>query len=233
MDTGLYSGVASMRSNEKRMEAIAANLANLDMNAYKRQASVTQAFEVGNGAGRVRQIVTRHTIDFTQGDIERTGNALDLALEGDGFFVVDGAKGEAYTRNGAFHVDETGALLTTDGMPVAWEGASAKLSPVGDPVSIDESGNVRQGAASIGRLRVVDFADKSQLTLDEQGYYHAPRNVRSSASTAAVHQGAIERSNASSVDELVAMVRVQRNFESAANLMRSIDQSYKRLNTPR
>jgi flagellar basal body rod protein FlgG len=222
-----------MRSNEKRMEAISANLANLDTNAYKRQGSVTQAFEVGNGAGRVRQIETHHSTDFTQGVLKRTGNPYDFALDGDGFFVVDGAKGESYTRNGAFHIDENGALHTADGLPVAWEGAPGVIAPIGESVNVDGSGNVRQGSNSIGRLRVVDFADKQRLTLDEQGYFHAPRGLKATASSANVHQGALERSNSQSVDELVAMVRVQRNFESAANLMRSIDQSYKRLNTPR
>lgn len=233
MDNGLYSGVASMRANEKHLEAIAANLANLNTPAYKRLGSVTQAFDVGSGDRKHQEVATRHSIDFTQGVLERNDNPWSLALEGDGFFAVETPGGEAFTRNGSFHVDDKGELLTNEGFPVAWEGARGRLAPVDLPITVDGSGVVKQGANQVGRLKLADFADKQRLELDSEGYYHAPQAAASATPNAVVHQGAVERSNASSVDELVSMIKAQRGFESAASLMRSIDQSYRRLNAAR
>ena len=147
MDNGLYSGVASMRANEKHLEAIAGNLANLNTPAYKRLGSVTHAFEVGSGGHKQQEVETRVTIDFTQGVLERNDNPLSLALEGDGFFAVETPGGEAFTRNGAFRVDDKGELLTNEGFPVAWDGARGRLAPVDLPIAIDGSGVVKQGAA--------------------------------------------------------------------------------------
>lgn len=222
-----------MRASERQLDAIASNLANLDSPAYKRQNTVTHAFEVGSGERRQLTISTQCVVDFSQGEIKRSGNPLDLALEGDGFFVVETPDGEAYTRNGTFNLDEQGVLRTADGHPVAWDGARGKLESVGEAVTIDGVGVVRQGATKIGSLRLVDFADRGALTLDREGYYHAQRGIARATPTAIVHQGAIEKSNSSSIDELVEMIRVQRNFESSASLVRSIDQSYRRLNAQR
>ncbi len=233
MDSGLYSGISAMRASERQLDAIAANLANLDSPAYKRQNTVTHAFAVGTGERRHEAIVTQSKIDFSQGEISRSGNPLDLALEGDGFFVVETPSGEAYTRNGSFNLDSQGALRTADGHPVAWEGARGRIDPIGDAVTVDGASVVRQGTTQIGTLRLVDFANRDALTLDREGYFHAQRGTARSTPTAIVHQGAIEKSNSSSIDELVAMIRVQRGFESAASLVRSIDQSYRRLNAQR
>jgi flagellar basal-body rod protein FlgF len=233
VDTGLYSGVAAMRASEKRLEAIAANLANLDTPAYKRTGSASQAFAIEGDPRGHAQVATRHTIDFTQGVLDRTGNALDLALEGEGFFAVESPDGEVYTRDGSFHLDEQGVLQTKDGHPVAWEGARGTIAAVGEAITIDGSGQVRQGSNEVGRIKLVDFADAQRLTRDSRGSWHAPEDLETRAPAGLVHQGALERSNASSIDELVAMIRVQRSFESAAGLLRSIDQSYKRLNQPR
>lgn len=233
MDTGLYQGVAAMHSLEKRLDTISANLANLSAHGYKRQTSVTRVFSVGQGDRRHDEIATQHSTDFTQGEIERTGNMLDFALDGTGFFAIDSKGGRAYTRDGSFHVDQNGTLLTADGQPVAWEGSNGRINPTGEAVSVDASGTVRQGQSSIGRLRIVDFTDASHLDEDSHGYWRAPAGMQEKPSSAAVRQGAVERSNTSSMDELIAMVVAQRRFENSATILRSIDQTYKRLNQPR
>jgi flagellar basal body rod protein FlgG len=92
---------------------------------------------------------------------------------------------------------------------------------------------VLQGDALVGRIKLVAFEDPARLTLDRQGYFHAPPRLERSASSAEVHQGALEGSNVGAIDELVAMIQVQRSFEIASTLMRSIDQTYRRLVAPR
>jgi flagellar basal-body rod protein FlgF len=233
MDTGLYSGVAAMRSCERRLEAISSNLANIGTIGYKRQSSVTRAFELERSDRREMQVVTQFATDFRQGEIERTGGTYDLAIDGDGFFVVETESGPAYTRNGSFHIDSKGMLLTESGAPVQWKSSPARIDPAGAQVTIDGVGLVRQGDSPLGQLALVDFAAKQHLALDGHGLWRAPRGITPQASGAFIYQGARERSNVSSMDELVGMVTAQRSFENAATILRSIDSSYKRLNQPR
>src|SRR5262249_53360339 len=159
---------------------------------------------------------SRATTDFSQGVIELREDPWSLALEGSGFFAVETPSGEAYTRNGSFHVDDQGELLTADGFAVAWEGGRARLQPAGDPVTIDGAGTVPRGSSEIGRLKIVDFADPQSLRLDGRGIFHAPPRAELVAPTAVVHQNALERSNGSSIDELVSLIKAQRGFETAA-----------------
>lgn len=233
MDSGLYSGVSAMDVGQRRMDSIAANLANVTTPAFKRLSTSTQAFKIEQGGREVPGLRIEQTVDFAQGILERTGNPTDVALVGDGFFAVDGPSGEMYTRNGTFRLDEQGNLLTSEGYAVAWDGGGGRIDPIGAELVIDPSGTVHQGASTLGKLKLVAFEDTSALELNRRGYYVAPPRLPRSEASAEVHQGALERSNVSAVDELVSMIQVQRSFEVASNLMRSIDQTYRRLVQPR
>ena len=233
MDNGLQSGVQALGASQKRMESIAANLANLQAPGYKRLNSFTHVVETVRRGEKSTAIETESDIDFSQGLVEHTGNTYDMALDGDGFFALETPSGEAYTRNGRFHVDAQGVLLNEDGHQVVWEGGQGRFQPVGAEVTVDPSGAVRQGSTDVGRLKLVDFSDRSRLLVDGHGYFHATPRTQPITATAEVRGRSLERSNSESIDELVSMIRVQRSFESATNLIRSIDQSYKRLNAPR
>lgn len=234
MEGGIYSGVSALDVGERRMDTISANLANLSTPGYKRLGSSTKAFEMPGRNGTVRRgLHSGQVIDFTQGALQRTGNQTDLALMGDGFFAVDGPGGEVYTRRGNFHFDSDGVLKSVEGFPVAWDGARGTLDATGEEVLIDGSGAVRQGGREVGRLKLVDFADRQALTFDNQGYFLAPPRAPREPATADVHQGALEASNASAIDEMVQMIQVQRAFQTSSKLMSSIDQTFRRLTQPR
>lgn len=232
MDTGLYQGVSAMRTTEKRLETITANVANIGAHGFKRQSAVTRTFMVGEGSRRHAEIATQHTTDFSQGEIARTGNQFDLAINGEGFFALETPGGRAYTRDGGFRLDNDGALLSNDGFLVAWDGSPGKFQPTGEQVTIGGDGSVRQGETPLGRLKIVDFQDVQRLEQDGRGNWHAPRGLQERPSTAIVHQGAVERANVNAMDELVEMVMAQRRFENSTSVMKSIDQTYKRLNAP-
>jgi len=229
VDNGLFSGVSAMDVGQKRMDSIAANLANVSTPAFKRFTTSTRAFNVTQEGREVPGLRLEQQIDFSQGILERTGNVTDLALVGDGFFAIDAPSGELYTRNGAFRINEDGVLVTNDGYQVVWDGSRGQLDPVGAEITIDTSGTVRQGEETVGQIKVVAFEDPARLTVDRRSYYLAPPRLARIDASAEVHQGALERSNVSAVDELVTMIQVQRNFDVASNLMRSIDQTYRRL----
>jgi flagellar basal body rod protein FlgG len=230
MNVGLYQGVAAMVAGERRLDAVAHNLANVSTPAFKRLASATEASLVGRGERKTLSTSTVQRHDFSQGTLERTGSPFDLALYGEGFFAVEGPRGEEYTRDGSFRVDDKGVLQTIDGRMVAWNGARGRIDAVGEAVTIDTAGNVKQGGRPVGTLRLVAFDDPSKLALGRDGAWRAPAKLRSHPAHAEVHQGALEGSNVNAVDELVELVAVQRNFESAKGLLDMIDQSYRRLN---
>ena len=231
MDNGLYHAAGAMRSGERRLEAIAHNLANVSTRGYKRETSFAQALR--SGRANEPQVVAGLVPDPSQGPLEATGNPLDLALDGNGWFVVEDAGGRSYTRDGSFRVDDRGTLVTQDGQPVAWKGARGSLRPAGVAPTVDSQGQVRQGESSIGQIDIVDLDQPSSMTPVAGGRWSVPAGTQEIPAKGKVRQGTVERSNVESMDELVALVTVQRSFESAATMLRTIEQSYSRLNQPR
>ena len=228
MDTGLYSGVSALRTAEKRMEAITANLANVDTPGFKRQAGATRAFTVPGVKGYL-EVDTKHRSDFSQGDLERSSSPYHLAIDGRGWFVTEGQSGEVYTRRGNFRVDGAGVMQTSEGNPVAWKSNNGAIDPHGDLVQVDANGVVRQGNKEVGQLKVTDFEDDSTLESIGGGYFTASEGSKEMAAEGVIHQGHLERSNVSSMDELVSMITVQRSFESANRLVQMINRTYERL----
>ncbi len=233
VNIGLESGVAAARSAERQLEAITSNLANLDTPAYKRLSTGTRAFQLPGRQPTDFEIRTHANTDFGQGDLKHTSNPYHVALGGPGFFAVDGPEGELLTRNGAFRVDEKGALLSQEGHPVIWEGAHTPIDGTGEAITIDGSGIVRQGKVDVGQLRLTDYTQPEKLQKLGAGYYVATPGMEEVPCAAVVHQHTLESSNVVGIDELVAMVAIQRSFESAQSVMRLIDQSYSRLTAVR
>jgi len=232
MNTGLYRGAVAMVTQARRLDTVASNLSNLGTIGYKRGSTATQQFMINRGNRSVRGFAVKNQVDFSQGNLTRTGRQYDLALFGQGFFAIESPQGEVYSRDGSFHVTPDGTLVSEEGFPVAWEASKGKVDPTGAPVYVDGEGHVRQDNAELGRLRVVNFLDKSQLRHDSNGYWRAPASLAESASTARVHQYSLEESNANGMEEIIQMIEVQRAFESTANVVSSIEQSYRRLTRP-
>jgi flagellar basal body rod protein FlgG len=229
MNSGLYSGAAALRASERQLDIIANNLANVDTAGYKRLGTAAHAFRVPAAGGVQKGLTTVETVDWRQGNLLRTGNVYDVALFGDGFLALDTPRGEVYTRGGQLRVDPNGVLMSDDGFPLVWTKQNGLIDPAGMPVVIDGDGQVMQGDLELGRLRLVDFQDHRALRLNGDGNWTAPPGARQKTYTAAVHQGALEQSNGSNIEDVVAMVTVQRSFEAASNVMTMISDSLARL----
>ncbi len=229
MNVGLYRTVAAMRTNQQRVEIVSSNLANTETTGFKRMLHVAHG---SNGWGKNadhEQVVTGTRLDMEQGVLQRTGEDLDLALDGSGFFVMDGPGGEALTRQGQFQLSESGVLLSRDGLPVQWSGQRGVLDPNGGAIKIDNRGTVIQGGLAAGRIRIVDVIGTDGIEPDDSGNYRIRPGAEVVESDASVSQGFIERTNVQTVDELVELIAAQRAFDSAAQAFRTIDQSYRRL----
>jgi len=229
MINGLYSAGSAMEASARRHELISQNLAHANMPGYRRQemrhACMEHSFD-----DAYRNAVQFHSMgttsdeiltDFTQGIMERTGEPLDVALEGAGFFVVEGPAGPLYTRNGTFHVDADGQLLTADRLPVM--GRDGAITFPGDvilsQVVIDAEGRIFHGNNEIGQLDIVDFNAPQRLSRSGITLFQAPADLPPQDSTATLIQGSRERANVSPIQEFVEMIAAQRQQEAAQKSM--------------
>jgi flagellar basal-body rod protein FlgG len=233
MSRGIYAAASAMSAAEKRVEAISSNLANVGAVGFKRKAVVTYSFQNALQKHMQPQITTREVTDPTQGVLRLTGGEYDLALEGPGYFAIDTANGEAYTRNGAFHVDQNGVLQTRDGWPVAWEGGRGTIDALGTAPTIDAQGNVRQDGTEIGRLKLVDFERPAVLNTDSGGNLRADGRAVRQAPTGTLRQGALESANVNAIDEMVNLIAAQRSFEASSRTMSAIEQVLRRMTNSR
>jgi flagellar basal-body rod protein FlgF len=234
MSTGLYDAVGSMAVAEKRLEMIATNIANASTNGFKRKVGSTVSFEqVVNGQTKTGQALVTQT-EFEQGEIVRTGNSLELAMNGPGFFTFEGEEGEMYSRDGTLRLTEEGELVSKFGMPVAWEGPTGAIDPtVGRQLRFDGEGNVYQGAEEIGQLKLSNFDKPERLVLDNEGFYHNKGGVSEEPVLGTLVQNAVEAANVNPVTQMVEMILAQRAYESASNTVSQLADSYKKLTTIR
>jgi flagellar basal-body rod protein FlgF/flagellar basal-body rod protein FlgG len=151
-------------------------------------------------------------LDLSQGSLERTGNELDLGIEGHGFFAVKTAYGTLYTRDGNFHVSAKGQLVTAAGDPVLGED-NRPIPIVGAPVSVSRDGTISVNGALAGKLKIVDFPAGAPLESVGKTYYSAPEKSAVPATQASVQQGMLESSNVNAVASSIELITVQRYAE--------------------
>jgi flagellar basal body rod protein FlgG len=205
-----------MRTRLEELDRLAADLANISTAGYKTERSGTLSSERDfasalEGAVDVVPGVTK--IDFRPGTIANTGRDLDVAIEGRGFFVVETAQGERYTRNGAFTRRADGILATSQGEPVLGESGEIKLA--GGPITIDPDGTIKAGATVAGKLQIVEFEQDTDLVRESGARFRAIAGATPQPSTTAtLLGGTLEQSNASVVDLMAKLTEVSRGFES-------------------
>ena len=229
METSTYVALSRQKALMRQLDIVANNVANATTSGYK---SDRMEF-----AEHVAQVRAKHPMsqvrasgvyrDLGEGPIVETGNTFDLALKGDGYFVVNTPLGPRYTRNGGFTLDPTGRLVTSWGDEVQSEGGTIAISAGETGITITTDGTVSsRESGPIGKLRVVRFDDEQRLRKVKNGLYTTdlpaqdvvPGEVR-------VVQGAIEGSNVNPVAEIARMIKLQRFFEA---LQKIVEQEHKR-----
>jgi len=173
-------------------------------------------------------------LDMAQGNLEHTGNPLDLAVEGPGFFAVQTKAGTLYTRNGTFRISASRQLVTSAGDPVLGDSGPINL-PGGGEVSISPDGTISVGGAVAGKLRVVSFNAKAQLTAAGGSYYSVPASgLKSAGSKGTEHQGMVrqgmlESSNVNPVTAMVGLISAQRQAEMVERAMTAFYSDFNRI----
>jgi flagellar basal-body rod protein FlgF len=219
MDPLTALAASGLRSRMESLEMLANNVANAATGGYKSDREFYSLYVAPEAADpytpATMPLIDRPWTDFSQGSLRVTGNSLDVALTGKGFFTVAGPSGPLYTRNGSFHTAASGALVTADEYPVRGVGGTPLNVDAARPLEISADGTVTQEGQVIGQLEIADFTSTAGLVKHGNNYFQSPlpppRTTLSPDTT--VRQGHLEDSNTNNAEAAVRLIGVMRQFE--------------------
>ena len=190
-----------------------------------------QSGSVSSGTAQQRNSATAQfdllhvASDFSTGPMQQTGRPLDIAIEGEGFFVVEGPQGPLYTRNGSFHADTLGRIVTVDNL--ALQGTAGALTLPADAssesITISNDGQIFAGETPVGQLRIVSVQNQQELIPMGETLYAATATSSIQDVDVKVSQGMLEASNVTAVAELVNLIVASRQYEAAQKTLTAID----------
>lgn len=253
---GVYTALSGALAQSLKLDTIANNLANVNTPAFKRDQQLFNEYLTANEkppeviqvprvpasiesfydmqGGDKSFVDSKGTFtDFSQGGLKPTGNTLDVAIDGKGFFEVATPNGVKLTRAGNFTLDGNGQLVTKDGMPVLRNGepgadpASRTIRLDGNgAVTINDSGDVVQGTEIVGRLSLVEVKNPESLQKTGNSLYGFKQNMAPEMQNVAnpsLKQGFVETSNVNIVQEMTDMIQTNRVFESTQKAIGAYD----------
>jgi flagellar basal-body rod protein FlgF len=234
MELPSIMAMARQMTSQQEMDAIANNVANANTNAYKAERITFNSYLVrppGSGsAGSMifPKLASLHR-EPQEGSIVTTGNSLDLAIRGEGYFVVDTPAGQRFTRDGHFSLDVKGQLVNAGGLPLL-NGNNRPIVVPQDagPITFGTDGTVSAGQQQLGKLRVVAFDDVQSLRNTGAGLFAADNVLPKPAPTADIVQGSLEMSNIEPVFEMTRMMETARAYEQAQKVLDTEDDRMKR-----
>jgi flagellar basal-body rod protein FlgF len=234
MDQGIYTAASGAIAMEDRLDMIANNLANLNTAGYKKDhinyeqfSKILDTSSLYPGQSRTIPIdvVTKATtIDLTPGPCQKTGNPLDVAVVGDGFFAVNTEKGLRYTRDGAFHISPEGLLVTAQGYAVQGDGGDIAIGE--GEVVIDSKGDISLNRNTLDKLQVVNIPSESLVRQGSGLFSIKDGNAPEAVPSVNVSQGFLEAANVEPVKEMVLMIETQRAYEAYQKVIRSLNDAY-------
>lgn len=231
MNSGMYSALSGNLMAMKRMDIISNNLANVNTPGYKKERMLFESMLAGSSnppavpqGSTADPILLKDDviIDYAPGTVSQTGNHFDLAIDGDGFFVVSTPDGQAFTRQGNFHLSADGTLVTADGFPVMGQGGAIRIQ--GSSVEIDGQGVVTVDGNPAGTISVMDFPRPYTLNKAAGALFRpSDPKVAPQAAAGAIRQGHLEGSNVETISEMVQMIETSRYYEACAKVIRGYD----------
>ena len=234
---GIYTAAGGMLSQQLSINTITNNMANGETVGYKKDNAVMSPFQqhlthyldssqpfgstvIGDMPYGVEVVETN--ISFQQGAIEPTGNKHDLAIDGDGFFMVETPEGVRLTRNGAFKVNSENNLVTAQGYRVLGQGGYIEVG--GQDFSVLEDGRIFQDGVEVEQLRVVDFVDRSALQKEGESHFSVPEVAAPVEPQFKIRQGYLEHSNVDMNLEMSRLISAFRGYEANSKVFQAFDQ---------
>lgn len=225
MESGLYAAYSGLLARTQALDLAANNLANAGTSGFRAgresfrgvlaEASTSMASQVG-GAVNNFGVLGGSSLSSAQGQLQTTGNPLDLAIQGSGFFMLKTPNGTRYTRDGEFQVSSTGVLQTKDGSQVLDANGQTINVPTGN-VSVAADGTISvstaDGSAIVGKVAVMDLGANGVVSAEGDTLYKAADGATPQVSSATVQEGALEGSNEDAIHGTMQLMLVQRQAE--------------------
>lgn len=230
MDNAGYTALSRQSGLLREMQAVANNIANLSTTGFRREglvfSEVIHAMENGAASLSMTRANTRDT-RLDQGSLSQTNGTFDLAIEGDGFFLIETPSGNALSRAGAFTPNENGELVTPDGFRLLDSGAAPIFVPQdARSISIAADGTLAADGSPLGQIGLFVPADPNELIRRDGVMFTADGDVEP-ADSGRILQGFLEASNVNSVAEITRMIEVQRAYELGQKLLEQEDERIK------
>jgi flagellar basal-body rod protein FlgG len=215
MSDAFFEAYSALEARMKIVDVITNNLANAQTAGFKRDFGEILQSEQGYDVGTY--------VDLSMGDLISTGNELDVAVDGNGFFVIQTPEGIRYTRTGSFALSSTGDLVTKDGMKVL-SSSGAPITVGEGQIAIHDGGAVLVDGNEVATLKIVSFDDASKL--QKEGLYrfswNGTQDEVDDVPEPRVKSGHLERSNVNAVDEMVHLMSAYREFEAVQRTLRTL-----------
>ncbi|WP_415922543.1 flagellar hook-basal body complex protein [Tateyamaria sp. SN6-1] len=230
MDSTGYIALTRQSGLMREMQVVANNIANTATSGFRQEGVTFSEYvsamrggpSLSMGQGNVRQT------SFEQGALDQTGGTYDLAIEGDGFFLIETPEGERLTRAGGFSSNAEGDLVTFDGYRVLDAGgAPVFVPPDARSISISPDGTISADGALVGQIGVVRPLDQADLVREGGVMFRSDAGFEPS-DTARVLQGFVETSNVDPIGQLARMIEIQRAYEMGQNFLNSEDERVRR-----
>lgn len=249
---GLYTAGAGMITESKRTDTLANNLANANTNGFKRDEAISREFEpmlikrINDGINKndvtsfkqfhvgeqypvvgtlglgsyIDEIATEHT----QGAFETTGNPLDVAISGNGYFAIQTENGVRYTRDGNFYKSATGQIQTVNGQTVLGvNGQGITIPQDATRIMVGSKGEIYADDQQVGQLQLMQFDNRRAVLKQGNNLYYPQEGAQPQPAAGEVLQGVLERSNTNIVSEMVELINNYRLYEAGAKAVTTQD----------
>jgi len=226
MSSGIYSTLSGNLARMQALDSIANNLANANTVGFRRDRLAFESLLSGIGQTNTSKGLNftrlqKSFTDFTPGNIQITGNSLDLAIEGEGFFKVRRGEEFLYTRAGNFHLEPDGTLMTEVGLPVV-DSTGQPITIPNHEFSIDEEGRIMVEEGEVGRINIFTTDHSDQMTKEGGCLFKLPSDQQDrEVENARVRQGYLETSNVNMLEEMALMMEALRVFEAHQKMMKT------------
>ncbi len=229
---GIYATAEGLEAFTKRQEVIAINLANANTFGFKRNITdFERILEEIDGYEESESLRANVGIDFSKGNLEYTGNSLDIAIDGKGFFTIETEEGVRYTRNGQFQLSDGGEIITSSGDILLSASGPIVIPRGSSEIKIDINGSVKADNVVVGDLLITNFEQPSLLIARDKSLFEAPITAIEDINNTdfKIAQGYLERANVNVVMEMVTMIENMRNYEASANVMKNFSDTMESL----
>jgi flagellar basal body rod protein FlgG len=223
---GIYSAASNLDALERWQETISQNLAAGPSAGYRKVQFAVESLPSGK-AGAFKAIMphAKTNTSFAPGDRTETGKKTDFAVQGPGFFQVKGPDGKpVFTRDGEFHVNAQGTLVTKRGWEVAGAEGPITIDPQKSAPVVSREGVITQDDTTIGKIGLFDFAKPDTLQRRDAGFFAPPAGVSPTpVANPEILQGYTEKGNSESLNEMVSLVSVGRAYEASQKVIGAED----------